>query len=64
MKIYFEFGTAVGVNVTYDVQGERCYDYFSSLCKFHVWAEAVYPHACLVLITDENYCQLATSGVL
>lgn len=62
MEIYFESDPIMGVNVTYDFDGQRIYDYFSNLYKFKVWASFEFPCADLIEITDSNYEQLVEQG--
>lgn len=52
----------MGVNITYDLQDERHYDYFSSLYVFFAWASSEFYTASLIEITNENYQELAKKG--
>lgn len=62
MEIYFENEPVIGVNVTYDHNGQRHYDYFPSLYLFKVWANAEFAGVKLVEVTDDNYHLLAKDG--
>lgn len=62
MVIYYEVGA--GVNITYDHNGQRKYDYFSSLHLFYVTIGEKYPQADLVRVNDSNYADLVKQGVL
>lgn len=52
----------MGVNVTYDLNGKRHYDFFSSLYLFKVWASFEFHNAELIEITNNNYQQLTLKG--
>lgn len=62
MEIYYEYDPVTGVQVTYDYQGERHYDYFKSLGFFKCWASSEFSGVELVEITNDNYQQLAREG--
>lgn len=64
MEIYYEHDPIMGVNVTYDINGIRHHDYFSSLFIFNVWASSEYYNAELIEITDSNYPDLAQKGLI
>ncbi|MGL1956076.1 MAG: hypothetical protein OCD00_01995 [Colwellia sp.] len=64
MKIYYEYEPIMGVNVTYDIDEIRHYDYFSSLYLFNAWASSEYFNAELIEITDINYSSLAERGLI
>jgi len=63
MKIYFENNKQAGVQVTYDLNGNRVYDYFDNMFQFRAWVS--HEHDCrTVEITDSNYRQLVADGVI
>ena len=62
IEIYYESDPIMGVNVTYDFNGKRRYDFFSSLYLFNVWASSEFYNAELVEITNRNYPQLVQQG--
>lgn len=64
MKIYYEYDPVMGVNVTYDLDGNRYYDYFSSLYTFNVWCSSEFFNAEQLEITNLNYRLLAEKGVI
>lgn len=64
LVIYYENEPILGVNITFDVDGSREYDFFSSLYKFKVWVSLEYPSAELVEITDSNYEVLSKEGLI
>lgn len=62
MKVYYEYEPTIGVNVTYDQDGQRHHDYFKTLYTFKIWASAEFFGAELIEITDSNYQQLTKEG--
>jgi hypothetical protein len=62
IEIYYESDPIMGVNVTYDYDGKRHYDFFSSLYLFNVWASSEFYNSELIEITNSNYQQLAQQG--
>lgn len=63
MILYYENNKQAGVQVTYDLNGERLYDYFDNMYQFRVWA--LHEFDCkTVEITDSNYRQLVSQGVI
>lgn len=62
IEIYYEYEPIMGVNITYDFNGERHYDYFSSLYNFKVWVSLEFQGAELIEITDVNYQKLVEQG--
>jgi hypothetical protein len=63
MIIYFENNRQAGVQVTYDLNGERHYDYFENMYRFRVWVSHEFDCE-TVEITDSNYRQLVAEGVI
>jgi len=63
MKIYFENNRQAGVQVTYDLDGVRMYDYFDNMHRFRCWVAHEYDCE-TVEITDSNYRQLVEQGVI
>ena len=64
MKIYYEYEPVLGVNVIYDFNGSRHFDYFSSLYLFNVWASSEFFQSEQIEITDSNYRTLVEQGVI
>lgn len=64
MKIYYDSDPTMGAEVTYDLNGERVYDSFSSFYIFNAWVSSEFLTYELVEVTDENYAHLAKSGVI
>lgn len=64
IEIYYEHDPIMGVNVTYDINGIRHHDYFSSLFIFNVWVSSEYHNAKLIEITDSNYSDLSQKGLI
>ena len=63
MVLYYENNKQAGVQVTYDLNGERLYDYFDNMYQFRAWAS--YEFDCkTVEITDSNYRQLVAEGCI
>jgi hypothetical protein len=62
IEIYYESDPIMGVNVTYDLNGKRHHDFFSSLYLFNVWASSEFYSSELTEITNSNYGQLAEQG--
>ena len=62
IEIYYESDPIMGVNVTYDFNEKRHYDFFSSLYLFNVWASSEFYNSELIEITNSNYQQLAQQG--
>lgn len=63
--IYYEYERILGVNSTHDdEQGKRHYEYFSSLLKFNQWVSFEMSNSKTVEITDKNYKQLASKGLI
>ncbi|MCP4991169.1 MAG: hypothetical protein GY928_35475 [Colwellia sp.] len=62
ITIYYESDPVMGVNVTYDIDEKRHYDFFSSLYLFNAWAYSEFYNAELIEITNANYQQLAQRG--
>ena len=62
MEIYYEYDPVMGVNVTYDFNGKRHYDYFSSLYLFNVWVSSEFYNSEQIEITDSNYRTLVEQG--
>lgn len=62
IEIYYESDPIMGVNVTYDFNEKRHFDFFSSLYLFNVWASSEFYNAELIEITNSNYQQLAQQG--
>lgn len=62
MEIYYEYDPVMGVNVTYDFNGERHYDFFSSLYLFNVWVSSEFYNSEQIEITDSNYRILVEQG--
>ncbi len=60
--IYYDSDPIMGVNVTYDINGKRHYDSFSSLYLFNAWAHSEYYGCETVEVTDFNYRQLTEQG--
>lgn len=63
MIIYFENNKQSGVQVTYDLDGVRMYDYFDNMYQFLAWVSHEYDCR-TVEITDSNYRQLVADGVI
>ena len=63
MKIYYENNKQAGVQVTYDLDGVRMYDYFDNMYRFRAWVAHEYDCP-TVEITDANYRQLVEQGVI
>lgn len=63
MILYYENNKQAGVQVTYDLNGERLYDYFDNMYQFRVWASHEFDCQ-TVEITDSNYRQLVSQGVI
>ena len=63
MKIYYENNKQAGVQVTYDFNGVRMYDYFDNMYRFRAWVAHEYDCE-TVEITDSNYRQLVEQGVI
>jgi len=64
LYIYYEYSSQTGVQVTYDLNKERVYDYFSNMSSFYGWAHHEFHHAELIEITDDNYRKLAEQGAI
>jgi len=64
LKIYYESDPHMGVQVIYDLNGERQYDGFNSFYIFNAWVSSEFLCYELVEITDANYQQLSQQGVL
>ncbi len=64
ITIYYEDYKVQGVNVTYDLNGERIYDYFSSMYKFNCWVNYEMAGSATVEITDTNYADLSQRGLI
>ncbi len=62
VDIYYESDPIMGVNVTYDFNGKRHYDFFSSLYLFNVWASSEFYSSELIEITNSNYPLLVQQG--
>lgn len=62
MVIYYEYDSIMGVNVTYDFNGKRHYDFFSSLYLFNVWVSSEFFYSEQIEITDSNYRNLVEQG--
>jgi len=63
--IYYEYERILGVNSTYDdASGQRHYDYFSSLFAFKQWVSYEMNNAKTIEITDLNYKNLASRGLI
>lgn len=63
MIVYFENNKQAGVQVTYDLNGERVYDFFNNMYQFRVWVSHEFDCRA-VEITDENYRMLVAEGVI
>lgn len=63
MVIYYENNKQAGVQVTYDLDGERQYDYFDNMYQFRAWVAHEYDCE-TVEVTDTNYRDLVTQGVI
>lgn len=63
LKIYYENNKQAGVQVTYDLDGVRMYDYFDNMYRFRAWVAHEYDCP-TVEITDANYRQLVEQGVI
>jgi len=64
MKVYYEYDPVMGVNVTYDFNGQRHYDFFSSLYLFNAWVSSEFFNSEQIEITDDNYRFLIEQGVI
>lgn len=63
--IYYEYERILGVNATYDdCHGVRHYPYFSSLILFNQWVSYEMNNSNTVEITDSNYKELASKGLI
>jgi len=63
--IYYEYERILGVNSTHDdAFGERHYNYFSSLLNFKQWVSYEMSSSEIVEITDSNYKDLASRGLI
>lgn len=63
--IYYEYERILGVNTTHDdSDGVRQYNYFSSLISFNQWVSYEMNNSEIVEITDSNYKQLASKGLI
>jgi hypothetical protein len=62
--IYYEYERILGVNSTHDANGERHFNYFSSLIKFNQWVSYEMSNSETVEITDKNYKDLAIRGLI
>lgn len=62
IDIYYESDPIMGVNVTYDLNEKRHYDFFSSLYLFNVWASSEFHNSELIEITNSNYPFLVQQG--
>jgi hypothetical protein len=63
--IYYEYERILGVNTTHDDEhGERQYNYFSSMMTFRQWVSYEMSNSKTVEITDKNYPELASKGVI
>ncbi len=63
MIIYFENNKQAGVQVTYDFDGVRMYDYFDNMYQFRSWVKHEFDCK-TVEITDSNYRKLVEKGVI
>ena len=63
--IYYEYEMILGVNSIHDdEQGERHYNYFSSLLNFKQWVSYEMGDSETVEIVDGNYQELASKGLV
>jgi len=62
MEIYYEYDPIMGVNVIYDFNGERHYDFFNSLFFFNVWVSSEFYNSEQIEITNNNYRSLVQQG--
>ena len=62
VDIYYESDPIMGVNVTYDLNGKRHYDFFSSLYLLNVWVSSEFCSSELIEITNSNYPLLVQQG--
>ncbi|GEK57011.1 hypothetical protein PES01_38560 [Pseudoalteromonas espejiana] len=62
IEIYYESDPIMGVNTSYDLNGKRHYDFFSSLYLFNVWASFEFSNSELIEVTNNNYHQLVEQG--
>ncbi len=63
MIIYFENNKQAGVQVIYDLNGQRLYDYFDNIYQFRAWVAHEYDCE-TVEVTDSNYRDLIAQGVI
>ncbi|PCI54399.1 MAG: hypothetical protein COB45_08445 [Gammaproteobacteria bacterium] len=64
MKIYYESDPILGINITYDFNGERHHDFFSSFYLFNAWVSLEFFNVELIEITDSNYPILVQKGLI
>lgn len=64
MNIYYEITQGSDVLVTYDYNGDRVHDFFSSVYNFYTFAHMDFPEAQLVRITDDNFVDLTQQGLI
>lgn len=64
--IYYEYESLIlGVHCTYDDEcGKRHYDAFSTFAFFKSWVIDEMNNAPVVEITDKNYPELASKGLI